>query len=68
MNEIQKKWVNTMCRALEGYLEKKKTITDDDWKAMSGFIDVIVAVSGNFKEEVRSELLNIVEKWEIKNR
>ena len=63
MNEKQKEWTNRHCNELKAYLDQHPISDSSNAEAVSGYINVIVALSKE-NREVRAVLFDVIEPFQ----
>lgn len=63
MNEKQKNWIENHCNELKTYLSSHVNLTDNEFAAAVGYVEVVVSLAkGN--AEVRSALFDVLEEFD----
>lgn len=63
MNERQQEWVKNHCEELRTYLKNHPNLTDEECKAATGYVSVVVSLSKD-NNEVRSALFDVLEEFD----
>lgn len=66
MTEKQLEWTNRKAKRLDDIISVLYPMKDYEIEAVNLIIDGIVQQDARGNEEVRSKLLDVLEKWEIK--
>lgn len=68
MTENQEKWLKNTTDRLDSMISVIFPPRDYEWKAIVDMVEVIARDKARGNEEIRIRLLDVLEKWELKEK